>query len=574
VAHAANFTATVDRTEVALGEQIQLTLRYDGAPNAGTPQLPQLDGFGVTYSGPMTQVSIVNGARQDSVSHVFILTPSREGTLVIPGFQVKLGDQVFSSQPIPIKVSKGGPPPGQEDYFLLRLSSPRNELYLNELVPVDLKFYIRDGIRYRSQMPGITAEGFSEIKLPRPVESQEAIGGKSHTVYTFRTLTSPQRAGDLSLGPAQVTMDVFQESPSRRRPFGFDDPFFDSFFGGRDAKRVTITSEPLKLRVRPVPDAGKPADFTGAIGRFALEVTAKPTSLRAGEPVTLTVRVFGQGNLDAVAPPKFTPPEGFKGYEPIVKSKQADEMGFAREKTFEQVIVPLSPRASVIPPITFSYFDPEQGRYETLSRGPIQLAVQEAPGGAAPVVVGVLTTPAAPRPQEKLGVGIVYLKPELGVVVSNTPALYRQPWFLAVQGAPALALVASLFLQRQRERLRRDVRYARGRRAYVHALRRFAEAESHLRALESVNFYGALFKALQEYLGDRLNLPSSGITSEIVDDQLRPRNVPAPLCDALRDLFAACDTARFAPRAQGNIDRERSLKLARETIAALEKVSL
>jgi hypothetical protein len=572
---AANFSASVDRTEVSVGEQIQLTLRCEDIPNAGQPQLPPLDGFNVAYSGAQTQVSIVNGVRQDAIAHLFTLTPTREGALTIPAFHLQLGNQVLSSQPIAVKAVKGQIQGiNTEELFFVKLSMTRTNLFLHEMAPVDLKLFIRNGVRCRPQMPAIAATGFSEVKVPRPVESQETVEGKSFLVYTFRTLASPVQAGQATLGPAQAPVEVFVDSGRRPRLPGFNDAFFESFFGGGEARRITITSAAVPVRVLPLPDEGKPTDFTGAVGRYALDVTAKPTSLRTGEPVTLTIRVVGQGNLATLAPPKFTPPEGFKSYEPVVKSKQTDEMGYTGEKVFEQVIVPLSTRASVIPPVTFSFFDPEAGRYQTLSRGPIQLSVQESPAGATPVVVGV--APAAPpqRLPEKLGIGVVYLKPDLGATASASPLLYRQTWFLAVQSAPVLALMISFIAQRRRERLRRDIRYARTRRAYGGAQRRLAEAERALQAGQSAAFYAAIFKALQDYLGDRLNVPSSGITSDIVEEQLRPRALPPEICQALKEVFAACDAARFAPNMQGKVDRERLVKIVREVVAAMEKLTL
>ena len=451
LASAANFTATVDRTEASVGEQIQLTLRYEDVPNAGQPQLPPLEGFNIAYGGAQTQVNIDNGVRHDAIAHVFVLTPTREGTLGIPAFTVQLGGQAFTSQPIAIKVTKGQVQGvNTEEIFQINLSLQRTNLFLNEMVPVDLKLLIRNGLRCRSQMPSITGNGFSEIKLPRPVESQEVIGGKSYVVYTFRTLASPTQIDNLALGPAQAVMEVYVDSPNRPRLPGFNDAFFDSFFGGTTTRKLTATSQLVPVQVRSLPDEGKPADFSGAVGRFALDVNANPTALRAGEPVTLTIRVVGQGNLATLAPPKFTPPEGFKSYEAVVRSKQTDEMGFTGERVFEQVIVPLSPKASVIPPIRFSFFDPEAGHYQTLSRGPIQLTVQEAPTGSAPVVVGAAPTGTGPRPPEKLGVGVVYLKLDPGVPAAASPALYRQTWFLTVQSLPLLALAVSFFAQRRR----------------------------------------------------------------------------------------------------------------------------
>ena len=190
-----------------------------------------------------------------------------------------------------------------------------------------------------------------------------------------------------------------------------------------------------------------------------------------------------------------------------------------------------------------------------------------------PVVVGITQTPAAPRPQEKLGVGIVYLKPDLGTVISAGPVIYQQTWFIAFQGVPALALIGVLALKRHRERLSGDIRYARARRAYGNAQRRLTDAERLMPASAS-GFYAAIFKCLQDYLGDRLNLPSSGITSAVIEEQLRPRTLPPDLCESLKQLFAECDSARYAPQAQASAGRERALKMTRDTIAAMEKLTL
>src|SRR5262249_40120157 len=78
------------------------------------------------------------------------------------------------------------------------------------------------------------------------------------------------------------------------------------FFGGDPfgARRpITVQSEPLHLEVLPLPDAGKPADFSGAVGTFDLHVSASPRELKAGDPVTITTTVEGDGNLAAITPP-------------------------------------------------------------------------------------------------------------------------------------------------------------------------------------------------------------------------------------------------------------------------------
>lgn len=598
LAHPGTFSTSVDHTEVALGKHIQLTLRFEDVPHASQPQLPTLDGFITTYDNVQTQANVDHGVRHDIIAHTFLLTPTREGILTIPSLSLQIDKQTYSSQVITIKVVKdqiqGGSAAdyfrpgtlfsnlvngvrvvGMEDYFRLRFSIARTNLYLGEVTPLDLKFCIRAGIRYRSEKPVITAPGFSEIKLPYPVESRELIDGKSFTVYTFRALTSPVQFGYLMLGPAQAELDITVDSGLPRLST-FSDPFSQGLLDSvSKTRRITVTSPPVPMRVAPLPDAGKPADFTGTVGHYALEVTANPTTLHAGEPVALTIRVVGQGNLATLTAPKFTPPKTFKSYEPVVKGKQTDEMGYTGEKVFEQTIMPLSASVSEIPPVTFSFFDPELGRYQTLSRGPIQLTVRET--AVAETTGTVSNAPATVSPQvEKPGTSLAYLKPDLGTVVTSSPLRYRQTWFLTGQGLPVLALVVSVFVQRRWQRLRNDIRYARLRRACGNAERHLIEVEQLLHAgqSQSASFYAALFKTLQDYLGDRLNLPSHGIAGDIIEEQLRPRALSQEICLSLKEVFTACDSARFAPDKHDKSDRERLLKISRKAIEAMEKMPL
>ena len=598
LAHPGTFSTSVNRTEVALGEQVHLTLRFEDVPHASQPQLPTLDGFITTYDNVQTQANVDRGARHDVIAHTFLLTPTREGVLMIPSLSLQIDKQTYSSQPMTIKVVKdqiqGGSTadffrPGvlfsnlvsgvqavsMEDYFRLRFSIARTNLFLSEVTPLDLKLCIRAGILYRGEKPTVTAPGFSEIKLPYPVESRELIDGKSFVVYTFRVLTSPVQFGYLMLGPARAELDVTVDSGLPRLSI-FSDPFSQSLLGSvSKTTRITVTSPPVPVRVSPLPDAGKPADFTGTVGHYALEVTATPTTLHAGEPVALTIRVVGQGNLATLVAPKFTPPKTFKSYEPVVKGKQTDEMGYTGEKVFEQTIMPLSASVSEIPPVKFSFFDPELGRYQTLSRGPIQLTVRET--AVAETTGTVSNAPATARqPKEAPGSSLVYLKPDLGAVVTASPLRYRQTWFLTGQGLPVLALVVSVFAQRRWQRLRNDIRYARLRRACGNAQRHLIEVEQLLHAgqSQSAAFYAALFKTLQDYLGDRLNLPSHGIVGDIIEEQLRPRALPQEICLTLKEVFTACDTARFAQDKQDSSNRERLLRIAREAIEAMEKMTL
>src|SRR5438067_6883051 len=60
------------------------------------------------------------------------------------------------------------------------------------------------------------------------------------------------------------------------------------------------------------PVVGRPLDFSGAVGGpFTVTATAEPTEVTAEEPVTLTLRIAGPGNLAQVHRPDLNRIERF-----------------------------------------------------------------------------------------------------------------------------------------------------------------------------------------------------------------------------------------------------------------------
>src|SRR2546426_576001 len=134
----------------------------------------------------------------------------------------------------------------------------------------------------------------------------------------------PLRAGTLSVGPASMGMNMVVRSRSRDQFFGFF---------GESQKPTELHSEPLVLNVLPLPEAGRPADFAGAVGRFEMDVKAAPLALGAGDPVTVTSTIRGTGNLDSVTAPAIAASDALRVY-PVQQSGQPA----AGERVFEQVV--------------------------------------------------------------------------------------------------------------------------------------------------------------------------------------------------------------------------------------------
>ena len=140
----------------------------------------------------------------------------------------------------------------------------------------------------------------------------------------------------------------------------------------RGLGRIQVEPAPLTIQVRTLPAQGRPNDFSGAIGSFALHVEAEPTTVAAGDLVRVVMEVRGNGHLNDTQPPAVTPDPAFRFYDAERVRNTAH-----RSCVFEQILIPLSTNAVAIPSVTYSYFDPTTADYTTLSSEPIPLAFRD-----------------------------------------------------------------------------------------------------------------------------------------------------------------------------------------------------
>ena len=259
-------------------------------------------------------------------------------------------------------------------------------------------------------------------------------------------------------------------------------------------------------------------------------MTAKPADIAVGDPITVTIKVSGNGNIDTVPMPKLGPLDGFKTYDPTTKTTK-DDLNTTGERVMQQVLIAKSTDVKELPEVRLAYFDPEARAYKMAVQSPIKLVVKAGTGGQTTIV----SSGGRLRPDEKLGQDIVYLKGDLGPAAPGVP-FCGTATFWALNVTPVLALLGTVGWKRRTDRLRGDVAYARRTRA----------AKKARKLLTSATSYDEIQHALQHYLGDRLNIPVGGITASVVDEQLVPRGVNGELADRARACFEACDTARFA----------------------------
>jgi len=571
--------ATVSPQRAQVGETLTLSIEINGAQNVSAPALATIDGFDIQYAGPSTQVSIMNGQISAAVHHRYSLLAMREGHFTIGPFTVDYQgkqyqtaalsvDIVAAGQPAQAPQGPGAPAAGARTAnsprsLRLTLTVPKQEVYLHERLPLDVTLYV-GSIRVADvQYPTVASEGLSLDKFAEPSQRQQVIDGEAFQVLHFQTTVIPLRAGTLTLGPANLQLNVL----NRRRDQFSNDPFFERFFQDdpftTERRPLNLHSDPLTLTVLPLPEEGKPPGFSGAVGSFAMQVSAAPTELNAGDPITVRITLNGSGNLADAGPPELSSAEGFRTYEP--HAGKADGGGSGINKTFEQVLIPNDATVRAIPSVRFAYFDPQARRYQTVQSEPIALTVRAPKNAPRDEIVAVVPGVRA-APEETLGHDIVYIKDDPGGLVPRSAGWSRRLPFLLWQPVPLVLFVAAAWYDRRRQRLSGDVRYARFSRAGKEARRGLATAEQALAHGDREAFYDALSRTMQAYLGAKLDLPPGGIDEEAV----RVRGVPHDCVQQIAAFFTTCEQVRFAPGA-GDGDMRGTLALARDVIERLER---
>ena len=263
-----------------------------------------------------------------------------------------------------------------------------------------------------------------------------------------------------------------------------------------------IDSEPVTLTVRPLPKEGQLPGFTGAIGAFQLEAPKLSTNeVRAGDPLTLTVTLHGEGNLGRLTLPQLPLLRDWQSFPPVGDPSPSYiilQRGFA---TFSYTLIPLSDRSKATPAIPFSYFDPKKGAYADLTVPPVPLTIKPAPPGAvaqlksSPPIRTSDTDESATREREYVLTGLAETP---GRSVSSLAPLQRRWWFLGLQLVPAAALGGFWALERRRRYLEQHPEIIRKRRAHRGLRRHLRLARRASAARDAAGFVSGAINALRE----------------------------------------------------------------------------
>ncbi|MBI4652431.1 BatD family protein, partial [Candidatus Desantisbacteria bacterium] len=386
--------------------------------------------------------------------------------------------------------------------------------------------------------------GFWVEELPPQRRYYKVVSGKKYMVTEIYNALFPTSSGEYTIGPAEL----------KCIPDIFEDPF-SLFYGGIRKKPFILKTRPIKITVNPLPSKNIPPDFKGAIGIYTIEATLDKINTKENEPVTLKIIISGTGNIKTVNDIEL-PSEidrYFKQYKTnsLINISKKNYRVYG-EKILEFILVPVKSGEISIPSIKFTYFNPEIGRYVDTQTPMFKLNVSpgikigdnddENKEKNLPLSIGITK-----EDLKRLGKDIRYIKSSPNPHGNECDYLYSNPAFITIQILPLLLLFGIIGYRKSSEKMETDIRFARAKKAHKFAKNQLKQAGKFLEENRAREYYAELTRTIQNYLGNKLNLPPASITQESVKNELFAKGINDSVINEIISCFDKFDLARFAP---------------------------
>ena len=515
--------------------------------------------------GTSKSVSIVNGQRTSSsqTTFTYILSPLHAGKFSLPAATVTTGSGTLTSKSAAVEVAAGKSPsaPGSgsasgnsartdgtipDSDLFMRLTLSRTNVVIGEPVTATLKLYQRVDIAGFDDARFPTFNGFwsQETETPSNVTfSREMLGDEIYNSAVLRRwVLIPQQAGSLTIEPSELVCLV------NIRVSGRSESIFDSFFEDNVRRiRKRVTTPAMTVNVRSLP-AGAPASFGGGVGTYSLSVKLSKDSLKVHDAASLLVTVGGKGNVSLLQAPEIRFPADFEVYD-VKTSENTDRAsgGTSGSKTFEYPFIPRSHGDFLIPPVEYSYYDVDAGRYVTLKSDSLAVSVARGKDAPSAPAAGPGSLTVDRKGVQNLAEDIRFIGLHRPSFTSDAGFLVSRPlyWILIVLMAVAAAVICFVF--RKRAALKADVAGSRNRGASKMAMKRLKRTKEFLDKDLQAAFYEELHRAMLGFVSDKLGMQVEDLTRDNISARLLESGAGETLAARFSELLDACEYARYAP---------------------------
>lgn len=562
-----SFQAKVSKNRLGLNERLRVSFEMNQNGDNFNP--PNFDGFTVV-GGPNQSVSNswVNGVRSFSKSYTYFLTPNRKGKLTIAQATIEIDGEVYKTTPVTVQITEAVNNPNSpqaranaivDDNLHLVAEVSKSNPYLNEAISVQYKLYFSSEISVSNvnevEMPKYTDFWSHQIPIQKLEIQRGEYKAQPYNYVTWRkTVLYPQKSGTLILEP--LTLNVSVDVPTNRR----------DFFGNRVYQKTpkVITAGKRSIKVRPLPLAGRPVDFDGAVGQFDLNVRFSKTELKSSESFQATIKVSGRGNLKLFTLPDFNAPSSLEVYEPEHNENVKTNL-LGMQGSIEDVytVVPQFQGKYPIPALGFSFFDPVKEEYVRLRSKETVIDVYEGPIAATPVQQNSpqIKSPVLNEPT------FDFIKLETILQPVGVDTFFGSTQFWTWMLTPFILFVLILLILRKIENTSVDPVTKKQKLAARLAKKYLSSAKRELG--DKTNFYNALERALHNYLKAKLSIETSDFSKERIAILLKEKKATTESVANFIAVLEKCEAARYAP--SSSVSMQEDFDLALSSITALDR---
>ncbi len=562
------FDAKVSKKRLGINERLRVDFEMNQDGDNFRP--PKFEDFRVV-GGPNQSISNswINGKRSFSKTYSYFLSPQRRGTLTIGQATIEVQGEIYKTSPVEVEVTAAVETPkdgnnadyvASENVHLVAEVSNSNP-YLNEAITVTYKLYVSHEVSITSQWRELDTPKYADF-WSQNIDNQNnykvmegKYNGQDYRYVILRTtVLYPQKTGKLEIEP--LTLDVPIDVQGTRR----------DIFGRRLMERVnkTISAGKRTIEVKPLPLAGRPDGFNGAVGNFQFDVSTDKTTLNANESFQLQVKISGKGNLKLFTPPTVKLPNSLEMYEPEHNEQVTTTVnGMQGSISDTYTVVPQFKGTYPIQPISFSFFDPKTETYRTLTSKEFIIEVENGPITANTNA----TATSVKKPVLLSAENFKYIKLDANLQPIDQRPFFKSPLFWSLIGGPLLLIPLFMVAGNKRRERRADVEGLKLRQANRLAKKYLSEAKKNIS--NPVAFYEALERALHNYLKAKLTIETSEMEKGLISQMLLERGVEPPTLENFIALIKSCEFARYASASKTSVEQD--YKKAVQVISDIDK---
>ncbi len=554
--YAQDFNAYASKTQLGQSDKLQITfsLKVNGNQEYGNITPPSFENFTVV-AGPSTSsqssFNMINGRSTSTktISISYWLKPKKKGKFTIAPASVKVGGKIQKSNSITIEVTKSVPVSknpkdpryeiSKKIHFVLKLSNRKP--YVGEQIIAEYKLYFSTSISSPNIMKQPTFEGVwkENIKINQngyDIRNENYKGQLYKAITIQKMVLIPQKSGRITLPSWSIEVPVQVQTGGR------------NFWGEPNTENMELplSSKALILNVKPLPEKGKPKDFSGAVGDFKLSVSLNKENVEANRSVQLDVSVSGKGNLKLINLPIVEMPNELEKYDPKFKSSVDVSRGglFGTIKN-EYLVIPRYKGVYKIPKVEFSYFNPKTKKYVTLLKDGLTINVTKGKDLPKTNIVDSSENLVNKEKVNYIGGDILYIKQNTNLYKATRKSFIGSKWYNIWLYIPFILGGILFFILWSRNR--RDTSQINRQQAAKLAQKRLKKAYKMLKQNNSSEFYIELERALFEYLMRKLSIKKNDLNKDYLKEILQSQNIELELISELMDILNDCEFARYTP---------------------------